>query len=141
MKVNEKPHKLQPGGPGYELVYGCTAIPIYLRTLSPSQDLNEAWTLIAEHEQSLVKPLLTYLKSKYSRGVRIVGPEEANLSRVPTISFVVVGERAIASQDVVKVFDQKGNVSAGTAASKKALTPFCSDWNPLWPFLRIHVGG
>ncbi|CAL1711922.1 unnamed protein product [Somion occarium] len=110
LKVDDKPYKLQPGGPGYELVYGCTAVPIYLRSLSPSQDLNEAFKLIAEHEQTLVKPLLSYLKSKASRGVRIVGEEETSLSRVPTISFVVVGERAIRSQDIVKVFDQRGNI-------------------------------
>ena len=110
LKVDDKPHKLQPGGPGYELVYSCTAVPIYLRTLSPSHDLKESFALIAEHEQTLVKPLLTYLKSKFSRGVRIVGQEGTNLTRVPTISFVVVGDRAIASKDVVKYFDQKGNV-------------------------------
>ncbi|KAI0073584.1 PLP-dependent transferase [Panus rudis PR-1116 ss-1] len=110
LKVDDKTYKLQPGGTGYELVYGITAIPKYLRSLSQSQSLEESFRLIAEHEQTLVSPLLTYLKSKTSRGVRIVGEERAGLSRVPTISFVVVGDRAIRSQDVVKVFDQKGGV-------------------------------
>ena len=31
-------------------------------------------------------------------------------SRVPTVSFVVQGEKPLKSKDVVKVFDQKGGV-------------------------------
>ncbi|PSR74014.1 hypothetical protein PHLCEN_2v10198 [Hermanssonia centrifuga] len=115
LRVQSKSYKLQPGGPGYELVYGCTAIPEYLRSLSPSGSLVGAFDVIAKHEQSLIKPLLEYLKSKESRGVRIVGEEDVGPNRVPTISFVVVAEkpirsrRAIKSKDIVKVFDQKGN--------------------------------
>lgn len=102
--------KLQPGGPGYELAYAVTAIPEYLRSLTPSGTLEDAFKSIADHEQSLVQPLLAYLKSQEARGVHIVGDENAGLSRVPTISFVVQGERPISSRDVVKVFDSKGNV-------------------------------
>ncbi|KAH9846766.1 PLP-dependent transferase [Lenzites betulinus] len=110
LKVDTKPHKLQPGGPGYELVYGCTAIPPYIRSLAPEGTLEAAWAAVAQHEQSLVAPLLTYLRSKTARGVRIVGDEGADLTRAPTISFLVVGENAIRSPDVVKAFDAKGNV-------------------------------
>lgn len=91
-------------------MYGCTAVPKYLRSLSPSGSLEDAFDAIAQHEQSLVETLLKYLKSKESRGVRIVGDEKTGSSRVPTISFVVTGEKAISSRDVVKVFDSKGNV-------------------------------
>ena len=110
LPVQNKSYKLQPGGPGYELVYGCTAIPDYLRSLSASASLEDAWQKIAQHEQTLVEPLLKYLKSKEERGVKIVGEEGSGLNRAPTISFVVAGEKPIASREVVKVFDQKGNV-------------------------------
>jgi len=44
------------------------------------------------------------------RGVRIVGEETVDLNRVPTISFVVVGQRAIKSRAIVEVFDKKGGI-------------------------------
>ncbi|KIP05140.1 hypothetical protein PHLGIDRAFT_108629 [Phlebiopsis gigantea 11061_1 CR5-6] len=110
LPVKDKSYKLQPGGPGYELVYGVTAVPDYLRSLSTSSSLEDAWAKIAAHEQTLVAPLLAYLKSKESRGVRIVGEETGGPSRAPTISFIVGGERPIRSKDVVRAFDQKGNI-------------------------------
>ncbi|KAI0782918.1 pyridoxal phosphate-dependent transferase [Abortiporus biennis] len=112
LKVDSISYKIQPGGQGYELTYGCTAIPLYLKSLSPSGTLEESFKLIAAHEQELIKPLLEYLKSKESeeRGVRIVGDEEVGPLRVPTISFIVVGPNAKKSQDIVRVFDRKGNV-------------------------------
>ncbi|KAI8978355.1 PLP-dependent transferase [Trametes punicea] len=110
LKVDTKPYKLQPGGPGYELVYGCTGVPPYLRSLTPQGTFEAAWGAIAQHEQTLLEPLLAYLRSKRHRGVQIVGEESAGLGRVPTVSFVVVGERAIRSPDIVKAFDAKGNV-------------------------------
>ncbi|KAI0919366.1 hypothetical protein AcV7_006122 [Taiwanofungus camphoratus] len=110
LNVDAKPYKLQPGGPGYEVVYGCTAVPPYLRGLAPSGDLQSAFKLIARHEQSLIKPLLSFLKSKEERGVRIVGEEHASANRIPTVSFVVVGDRAIKSQYIVEIFDKKGEI-------------------------------
>ncbi|KAL4246223.1 Pyridoxal phosphate-dependent transferase [Abortiporus biennis] len=81
-------------------------------TKSNQEDKEESFKLIAAHEQELIKPLLEYLKSKEleERGVRIVGDEDVGPSRVPTISFIVVGPNAKKSQDIVKVFDRKGNV-------------------------------
>ena len=73
--------------------------------------MEAAWAAIAHQEQALLEPLLAYLRAKYERGVRIVGEESAGLARVPTVSFVVVGERPIRSPDVVKAFDAKGDVS------------------------------
>lgn len=107
--VAAKPYKLQPGGPGYEIVWGCTAVPQYLRALGDGS-LEEAFARIARHEQTLLAPLLAFLRGKAARGVRIVGAEQEGLDRVPTVSFVVVGERAIRSQDVVARFDAKGNI-------------------------------
>ncbi|OSC97016.1 PLP-dependent transferase [Trametes coccinea BRFM310] len=110
LKVDDKPYKLQPGGPGYELVYGCTAVPPYLHSLTPSGTLEATWTAITAHEQTLLGPLLGYLREKRERGVRIVGEEREGPGRVPTVSFVVVGERALRSPEIVKAFDSKGSV-------------------------------
>jgi selenocysteine lyase/cysteine desulfurase len=111
LKVDKDAYKLQPGGPGYELVYATTAVIPYLLSLSPENNLTASFKAIAEHEQTLSEPLLKYLLSEYDRGVRIVGDEKAGLGRVPTISFVVVGQRSIKSKDIVAVFDKHGDVS------------------------------
>jgi selenocysteine lyase/cysteine desulfurase len=111
--VDSKPGKVQPGGPGYELVYGSTGVLPYLLSLTPSNDLTATFEAIAAHEQTLIEPLLSYLTdpAQEAKGVRVVGEEKAGLSRVPTISFVVVGEKPIKSKDIVKVFDLKDGVS------------------------------
>jgi hypothetical protein len=108
-------YKLQPGGPGYELVYGSTGILDYLLSLTPHNDLKKTFEAIATHEQTLVSALLSYLTDpdQRARGVRVVGNEKGGLSRVPTISFVVVGQRALKSKDIVGAFDEKGGVSGG----------------------------
>ncbi|KAG1821459.1 pyridoxal phosphate-dependent transferase [Suillus variegatus] len=112
LKVDDKPYKLQPGGPGYELVYGATAIVPYLKSLTPEDDLVASFNAIADHEQTLLAPLLNFLTDarQVDRGVRIVGTSEINLSRVPTVSFVVVGQNAIKSKDIVGAFDKKGGI-------------------------------
>ncbi|EMD41811.1 hypothetical protein CERSUDRAFT_147137 [Gelatoporia subvermispora B] len=110
LDVSEKPYKLQPGGPGYELVYGCTAVPPYLRSLTSSGVLDDAFDAIASHEQALLNPLLEYLRGQADRGVRLVGEEYVSVARVPTISFVVVGERPINSKEIVNAFDKTGNI-------------------------------
>lgn len=92
-------------------MYGITAITEYLRLLSPSRSLTDTFEQFAAYEQTLVTPLLAFLKSKEARGVRIVGSEHPGLHRVPTVSFVVVGDCPIKSRDIVKAFDQRGNVS------------------------------
>ncbi|KAF8656071.1 hypothetical protein AX16_002771 [Volvariella volvacea WC 439] len=112
LKVGSTSYKLQPGGPGYELVYGTTGVIPYLLSLTPSNSLKATFEAIAQHEQTLLKPLIGYLVSDeaYERGVRIVGEEGIGLSRVPTVSFVVVGQRAVSSRKIVEFFDQKGGV-------------------------------
>ncbi|CAE6350150.1 unnamed protein product [Rhizoctonia solani] len=113
-KGEGSPYKLQPGGPGYERSYAITAVLEYFYSLSPSgNDLSTAFDLIAEHEAGLMHPLMECLMSPemYNRGVRIVGPESKDPTvRAPTISFVVVGDKPMRSQDVVKKFDELGNV-------------------------------
>ncbi|KAG2012170.1 selenocysteine lyase, variant 2 [Coprinopsis cinerea AmutBmut pab1-1] len=105
-------YKLQPGGPGYELVYATTGVIQYLRSLTSANDLKASFEAIAEHEQTLLKPLLDFLTApaQWERGVRIVGQSTVDLSRVPTVSFVVVGPKALRSRDIVKAFDEKETI-------------------------------
>ncbi|KAG6917876.1 hypothetical protein DXG01_000646 [Tephrocybe rancida] len=112
LKLDHTSYKLQPGGPGYEVAYATTGAVDYLLSLTSHRDLTKTFDGIAEHEQTLVAPLLEFLTApaQRERGVRVVGEEEVNLSRVPTISFLVVGQKPIKSKDVVKVFDQKGGI-------------------------------
>ncbi|CAE6444486.1 unnamed protein product [Rhizoctonia solani] len=113
-KDEGSPYKLQPGGAGYERSYAVTAVLEYFYSLSPSgNDLSAAFNLIAQHEADIMRPLMECLLSPemYNRGVRIVGPESLDPEvRAPTISFVVVGDKPIRSQDIVKKFDELGNV-------------------------------
>ncbi|KAF8755310.1 Aminotransferase class-V [Rhizoctonia solani] len=108
------PYKLQPGGPGYERSYAATAVLEYLYSLSPSgDDLSSAFDSIGQHEADIMRPLIEFLVSPeaYNRGVRIVGPESADPQvRAPTISFVVVGDKPVRSPDIVKKFDELGDV-------------------------------
>ncbi|KAF9256542.1 selenocysteine lyase [Marasmius fiardii PR-910] len=109
LNVHKTSYKLQPGGPGYEIVYGTTGVVPYLRSLTPSNDLKASFEAIAKHEQDLIKPLLSYLTApeQVDKGVRVVGDESSGEDRVPTISFVVVGRK---SKEIVKVFDKKGGI-------------------------------
>ncbi|KAG0696125.1 pyridoxal phosphate-dependent transferase [Suillus ampliporus] len=113
LKVDNKPYKFQPGGPGHELVYSLTAIVPYLKSLTPEDDLAASFNAIASYEQTLLAPLLLFLTDakQVDRGVRIVGTSEIDLSRIPTVSFVVVGQNAIKSKDIVGAFDKKGGIS------------------------------
>lgn len=113
LKVDKVAYKLQPGGPGYETIYGSTGVIPYLRSLTPRNDLRASFDAIAAHEQVLLEPLIGFLThdAQRARGVRLVGEETVNLERVPTVSFVVVGEKAIGSRTIVTAFDKKGGVS------------------------------
>ncbi|KAF8997914.1 pyridoxal phosphate-dependent transferase [Cyathus striatus] len=112
LKVESVAYKLQPGGPGYETVYGTTGVVDYLLSLTPENSLKASFDAIAVHEQTLLKPLLEFLTdpTQKERGVRIVGEETVDLNRAPTISFVVVGQRALKSKAIVRLFDQKGGI-------------------------------
>jgi hypothetical protein len=121
LKVDNLPYKRQPGGPGYEIVYSTTAVLPYLLSLSAANadSLEASFDAIAVYEQKLLEPLLGFLTApeQFERGVRVVGDDKPGMGRVPTVSFVVTGQRAIKSKDVVKVFDAKGGVSCLFSAS------------------------
>jgi selenocysteine lyase/cysteine desulfurase len=107
-------YKLQPGGPGYETVFGTTSALPYLLSLTPARTLDATFAAIAAHETKLVSTLLGWLTApeQQARGVRVVGVEEASVDRLPTVSFVVVGERPVGSRAIVRVFDERGGVRA-----------------------------
>jgi len=113
LKVEKIAYKLQPGGPGYEIVYGSTGVMQYLLSLTPANNLQATFNAIATHEQALLVKLLGYLtdEKQKARGVKIVGEEEVSLNRLPTISFVVVGDRPLDSKAIVAHFDKHGGVS------------------------------
>ncbi|KAG6890159.1 hypothetical protein C0992_002964 [Termitomyces sp. T32_za158] len=112
LNLDHTSYKLQPGGPGYESAYATTGAVDYLLSLTPYHNLKKTFDAIAIHEQRLVAPLLQFLTApaQRKRGVRVVGEEQIGLSRVPTISFVVVGQNPIKSKNIVKVFDEKGGI-------------------------------
>jgi hypothetical protein len=113
LDVDKVAYKLQPGGPGYELVYATTGVLQYLQSLAPDHSLASAYDAMAVHEQTLLQPLLSFLTdpAQWDRGVRIVGDDTVHLGRAPTVSFVVVGPRAMRSKDIVREFDRRGKVS------------------------------
>lgn len=112
LAVDKVAYKLQPGGPGYEIVYGTTGVVPYLLSLTPDNSLKETFDAIAQHEQALLRPLVHFLTDtvQRERGVRIVGQETVDIERVPTVSFVVVGQRPLRSRDIVALFDKKGGI-------------------------------
>lgn len=117
-------------------MYGTTGVLQYLLSLTPKNDLNASFEAIASHEQKLVEPLLTFLTApeQVQRGVRIFGEETAGINRVPTVSFLVVGERAIKSSDIVEVFDKKGEVSSKQIANQHPSEAYfvTTDWYSVW---------
>jgi hypothetical protein len=127
LPVEAKAYKLLPGGAGYELTYASSGVLPYLQSLSPTSDIDDAFARIANHEQELVKPLLGYLTSAEARakGVRVVGNETSGESRVPTISFVVVGQKPVKSGDIVGYFDKKGGVRRLFPLTLCVLTQSC----------------
>ncbi|KAF2668420.1 selenocysteine lyase [Microthyrium microscopicum] len=109
-------YKLQPAGPGYESVWGTTAVVPYLEGLTEEGTLEAASEAMSAHDAELAGMLLEFLteERQWKRGVRVVGEEKAGPDRMPTVSFVVGegedGEKAMKSRTVVKGFDKKGKI-------------------------------
>lgn len=125
-------------------MYSTTAVLPYLLSLAPpnSNSLDGAFDAIASYEQKLLEVLLGFLAApeQFERGIRVVGDDKVGMGRVPTVSFVVTGQRAMKSKDIVNVFDAKGGVSAPrfrlTNLLKTMLT--ITGWDPLRALLRIY---
>lgn len=119
---DDVPYKLQPGGPNYELTYGCSGIVDYLEALGvhhgatgDSRALIEAsYRHMTEHEHALTARLLDYLAGK--RGVKIMGPTTADPAvRNATVSFAVDGRDSAAitlAMDAKKIGIRHGHFYA-----------------------------
>ncbi|KAF5373586.1 hypothetical protein D9758_000945 [Tetrapyrgos nigripes] len=96
----------------HELVYGSTGILPYLLSLTPLNDLQATFDAITSHEHDLVQPLLAFFThpDQRKRGLMLVGSEDSDASRVPTISFVILGQNPISSPEIVKRINQRGGV-------------------------------
>ncbi|KAF9223158.1 PLP-dependent transferase [Gyrodon lividus] len=112
LALDDSSKKIQSGGPGYELVHGASGVVPYLLSLTSENSLEASFGAIAQHEHALVQTLLTFLvdRKQYDRGVRIVGESNTDLSRAPTISFVVIGQNGMKSKDIVAAFDKQGGI-------------------------------
>ncbi|THU77282.1 PLP-dependent transferase [Dendrothele bispora CBS 962.96] len=101
--------KLQPGSPGYELVYATTAVVEYLCGLIGSDvsltSLTKAFNQLQTHDYTIIQPLLQFLTSEaaYTAGVRVVGDEALSTDgkvkhgRAPTVSFVFIDSSSSSS--------------------------------------------
>lgn len=108
------PLKLVPGGPNFELSYATTAVFPYLKSLSglKGAQLEDIQVVkrttnqrIAAHEARLMAPLLEFLRSRKSKGVKIMGLEDADSARrAPTVSLVVNGKSC---KDIAESFDEQ----------------------------------
>jgi hypothetical protein len=111
-------YKLQPAGPGYESVWGSTAVVPYIESLTPEGTLDAGYKAMQTHDAEIAKTMLRFLTAdkQRARGVRVVGSETPSGERMPTISFVVVkgekGEPAMKSKGVIDEFDKRGKVSS-----------------------------
>src|ERR1700750_671634 len=134
-------YKLQPAGPGYESVWGTTALIPYIESLTPEHTLAAGYKAIASHDAEIAETILKYLTAdkQRNRGIRVVGSETPSAERMPTISFVVVkgtnGEPAMKSKALIDEFDKRGKVNTSEAYGCQTMSNFNVDWNPIRPFL------
>jgi hypothetical protein len=122
--VDATGYKLQPAGPGYESVWGTTAVGPYVKSLTQHGTLDAGFEAMRDHDADLADVLLQLLAKKalFDRGVRIVGSAKGAPERMPTVSFVVAagakGEPAMKSKDVVDRFDKVGTVRSACHVSE-----------------------
>lgn len=110
---DDLPYKLQPGGPQYELVYGCLGVREYFEELAlrlgaaPSDPVRTKYGIVnralADYEQTLTAPLLDFLSRR--SGIDIIAPVDADREQcVATISFTVQG---MPSDTVVRALESR----------------------------------
>ncbi len=94
MAEDHVPQKFEPGGAGYELCGGLLGLARYLKLLAGRSNdspitrdaLVAAFDRMTELEMPLQRWIMDWLGGL--KGVRIIGPDHAEASRVPTVSFV-----------------------------------------------------
>ncbi len=88
-------YQLEPGSAPHELAVALPGIVAYLEALAThhgGEGLDDAFQVIAAHEQALAEPLLEALERM---GARVMGPTSAEASvRAPTIAFAIDGVHA-----------------------------------------------
>lgn len=86
-------YQLEPGSAPHELAVALPGIVEYLEALAAhhgGEGLDDAFALIAAHEQRLAEPLVEALAGM--DGVRVMGPASADAAvRAPTVAFAVDG--------------------------------------------------
>lgn len=85
-----EPYKFELGGANHEGCAGLLALGQYLAAVAEDLECSretvvKAWDVMANHERPLQERLLSYLGSKSD--VKVWGPLDSGLNRVPTISF------------------------------------------------------
>jgi hypothetical protein len=109
-------YKLQPSGPGYESVWGTTAVVPYLKSLTAEGTFEAGYAAIAAHDSDLASRLIDYLTApkQRARGIRVVGSEQPGPDRMPTVSILVGegvnGEKSWGSKELIDEFDKRGKV-------------------------------
>lgn len=118
---NEIPYKFEPGGVSYESCAGLLALRDYLdfvasldgspipdrdeHNLLPYETVTRAFNLMTECELPVQQKLISYLNNHPN--VQIIGPNHADSSRVPTISFTHKTKSAI---EIVDFVDQHSTI-------------------------------
>lgn len=105
---DDLPYKFELGGVSHEGCAGLLALRPYLEFLGRTnacnrQTVERAFSRMSDLEQPLTKRLLEYLRDK--RGVRIIGSNVADESRVGTVSFV---HETLSSMDIAKAAHREG---------------------------------
>lgn len=118
------PYKLQPGNVNYELSFGCIGISDYLLDIgdrlgvqgSERERMQAAFDAFEIQEDALAERLLGFLRQRPR--VRVIGKTGVQ-ARVPTISFVVEGERSEAV--VLKVDEQRIGIRFGDFYARRLI--------------------
>jgi selenocysteine lyase/cysteine desulfurase len=122
------PYKFQPGNQNYELSYSAIGIVDYINKmaelhgintdLSLNQKSKAFFELVKNHEEELMKPIISLLNTKSN--VKIYGENsyDGNI-RVPTISFVV--DETESTKIVEKVDEHKIGIRYGHFYAKRLI--------------------
>jgi selenocysteine lyase/cysteine desulfurase len=92
--ADDLPYKFEPGGANHESCAGFLGLGDYLRFLTGTEAtgscdrevIEQAFARMQAWEEPLITRLLDYLNNR--NDVRVVGPRDAGLDRVGTISFL-----------------------------------------------------
>lgn len=106
--IHSTPYRFELGGPCHESCAGLLGVGDYLQGLAGDDrepldraQVERAFAAMQALEQPLIERLLDYLAS--CKNVRIIGPQNAGIDRVGTISFI---HRQKSSREIVAAIDK-----------------------------------